>query len=152
MTHSDTALTAAHAEVKAELARTDTKASLLLAFTGATLAGVWTIASNTHLHPATLVVGSAGTAVLLGVVALLLRAVRPNLGGGGGFPKWATLTAEELRTAFTEDRRAEDIANLSRIAVRKFARLQRAIDFTYVAGGLLLAAGVIAMVQAGGAA
>ncbi|ROQ31940.1 hypothetical protein EDD98_0907 [Streptomyces sp. PanSC19] len=145
MTHSDIALTAAHAEVKAELARTDTKASLLLAFTGATLAGVWTIASSTHLHPAALVVGGAGAAVLLGVVALLLRAVRPNLGGGGGFPKWATLTPEELRTAFAEDWRAEDIANLSRIAVRKFARLRHAIDLTYVAGGLLLAAVVIAV-------
>ncbi|MFE1551420.1 Pycsar system effector family protein [Streptomyces sp. NPDC058718] len=148
MTTSDTALTAAHAEVKAELARTDTKASLLLAFTGATLAAVWTIASNTPLHPAALVVGGAGAVVLLGVVALLLRAVRPNLGGGAGFPKWATLTAEEIRTAFAEDRRAEDIVGLSRIAVAKFARLQRAIDLTYVAGGLLLAAVVIAVAGA----
>ncbi|MFI8425086.1 Pycsar system effector family protein [Streptomyces sp. NPDC085479] len=152
MTYTDTALTAAHAEVKAELARTDTKASLLLAFTGAALAAVWTVASNAPLSPAALVVGGAGSAVLLAVVALLLRAVRPNLGGGGGFPKWATLSAEEVRTAFAEDGRAQDIVNLSRIAVMKFARIQRAIDLTYAAGGLLLAAAVIAMVQAGGAA
>ncbi|MEU7120384.1 Pycsar system effector family protein [Streptomyces zaomyceticus] len=149
MTTPDIALTAAHAEVKAELARTDTKASLLLAFTGAALAAVWTIASNTRLHPAALVVGGAGAVVLLGVVALLLRAVRPNLGGGAGFPKWATQTPEEIRTAFTQDRRAEDIAGLSRISVAKFARLQRAIDLTYVAGGLLLAAAVIAVAGGG---
>ncbi|MEU3606588.1 Pycsar system effector family protein [Streptomyces sp. NPDC035033] len=148
MTHTDTALTAAHAEVKAELARTDTKASLLLAFTGAALAAVWAVASNKPLHPAALVVGGAGAVVLLAVVALLLRAVRPNLGGGGGFPKWATLSAEEIRTAFAEDRRAEEIANLSRIAVTKFARLQRAIDLTYLAGALLAAAAVIALVGA----
>ncbi|MFI8254287.1 Pycsar system effector family protein [Streptomyces filamentosus] len=148
MTHTDTALTAAHAEVKAELARTDTKASLLLAFTGAALAAVWAVASNKPLHPAALVVGGAGAVVLLAVVALLLRAVRPNLGGGGGFPKWATLSAEEICTAFAEDRRAEEIANLSRIAVTKFARLQRAIDLTYLAGALLVAAAVIALVGA----
>ncbi|QGV79777.1 Pycsar system effector family protein [Streptomyces ficellus] len=146
MSQADAALSAAHAEVKAELARTDTKASLLLAFTGAGLAGVWTVASNAHLHPVALVTGGAGVAVLLAVVALLLRAVRPNLGGGSGFPKWATLTPEQIRTTLAEDGRAEDIANLSRIAVNKFARLQRAIDLTYAAGALLLVAATIAVV------
>ncbi|WP_432128249.1 Pycsar system effector family protein [Streptomyces sp. bgisy082] len=148
MTNTDLALTAAHAEVKAELARTDTKASLLLAFTGAALAAVWTIATHTPLHPAALVIGGAGAVVLLAVVALLLRAVRPNLGGGAGFPKWATLTAEEIHTEFAEDQRAQDIVNLSRIAVTKFARLQRAIDLTYTAGGLFLAAALIALAGA----
>lgn len=39
-------LTAAHAEVKAEIARTDNKTALLLAFVGAVLAGAWTIANG----------------------------------------------------------------------------------------------------------
>ncbi|MFJ9434062.1 Pycsar system effector family protein [Streptomyces sp. NPDC101490] len=146
MTPTDIALTAAHAEVKAELARTDTKASLLLALTGAALAAVWSVASTLHLPPAAMVTGGAGTAVLLAVIVLLLRAVRPNLQGGDGFPKWALLTPEQLRERFAQDLRAEDIAGLSRVAVAKFARIQRAVDLTYIAVGLFVAAGLLATV------
>ncbi|MFJ8697251.1 Pycsar system effector family protein [Streptomyces roseolilacinus] len=149
MNRQITALDAAHAEVKAELARTDTKASLLLAFTGAALAGVGTIAGSIRLPVAAAVVGGAGVAVLLAVVGALLRAVRPNLSGGAGFPLWATLTPEQIHTHLAQDGRAEDIAGLSRIAVAKFARLQRAIDLTYAAGALLIVAALIAL---GGAA
>lgn len=149
MNRETTILEAAHAEVKAELARTDTKASLLLAFTGAALAGVGTIAGAVRLPVAAAVVGGAGVAVLLAVVGLLLRAVRPNLSGGAGFPLWATLTPEQIRTHLAQDERAEDIAGLARIAVSKFARLQRAVDLTYAAGALLVVAALIAL---GGAA
>ncbi|RST18546.1 integral membrane plasmid transfer protein [Streptomyces sp. WAC05374] len=149
MSHTDTALATAHTEVKAELARTDTKASLLLAFTGAALAGVWTIATNTHLPMAALAVGGLGVAVLLVVVGVLLRAVRPNLGGGAGFPLWATLTPDGIEAHLSENGKAADIAGLSRIAVAKFTRLQRAIDLTYAAGALLVVAALIVL---GGAA
>ncbi|SEC16818.1 hypothetical protein SAMN05428945_2213 [Streptomyces sp. 2224.1] len=146
MSFQDTALTAAHAEVKAELARTDTKASLLLAFTGAMLAGAWTVATSVHLPPAAVAFGSAGVAVLLVAATYLLRTVRPNLGGARpqGFPKWATLTPDEIRDALSEDDRPEHIAALSRIAVAKFNRLRYAIDLTCVAGGLLVVAAVVA--------
>lgn len=144
MSYQDTSLTAMHAEVKADLARTDTKASLLLAFTGAMLAGAWTVAVSVHLSRAALAVGAAGVAVLLAAAAYLLRTVRPNLGGRQGFPKWATLTPDEIREAATEDDRPAHIATLSRIAVRKFSRLQRAIDLTCAAGALLVVAAVIA--------
>lgn len=140
-----TALDAAHAEVKAELARTDTKASLLLAFTGAALAGVWTLAGAVRLPVAAAVVGGTGVVVLLVVVGLLLRAVRPNLSGGAGFPLWARLTPDEIRAHLAQDGRAQDIAGLSRIAVAKFARLQRAIDLTYAAGVLFIVAAVLAL-------
>ncbi|MFI0905751.1 Pycsar system effector family protein [Streptomyces sioyaensis] len=150
MTYQDSALTAAHAEVKAELARTDTKASLLLAFTGAMLAGAWTVATSVHLPPAAVAFGAVGVAVLLAAAALLLLTVRPNLGGAepAGFPHWATLTPDEICTALSQDMRAAHIATLSRIAVRKFARLQRAIDLTCTAGALLV---VAALLAAGGA-
>ncbi|SED08730.1 Pycsar system effector family protein [Streptomyces sp. 2133.1] len=146
MSFQDTALTAAHAEVKAELARTDTKASLLLAFTGAMLAGAWTVATSVHLPPAAVAFGAAGVAVLLAAATYLLRTVRPNLGGARpqGFPKWATLTPDEIRDVLSEDDRPAHIAALSRIAVAKFARLQRAIDLTCVAGALLVVAAVVA--------
>ncbi|MDJ1138603.1 Pycsar system effector family protein, partial [Streptomyces iconiensis] len=97
MSREDAALTAAHNEVKSELARTDTKASLLLAFNGALLAGVLTAATNMRMNTAGVVVGAAGTGVLLASVALLLLTVRPNLNGGGGFPHWATLAPDQLR-------------------------------------------------------
>ncbi|PJN37951.1 integral membrane plasmid transfer protein [Streptomyces sp. CB02959] len=148
---TDSALAAAHADVKAEIARTDTKASLLLAFDGALLAGVWSVASGVHLPTAARIVGAAGVAVLLGAVTLLLRTVRPNLGGSRpvGFPLWATLTAGEVLDVLAVDDRAKHIAALSRIAVAKYGRLRRSINWTLTGGALLVAAGVLAW---GGAA
>ncbi|MGY0060260.1 Pycsar system effector family protein [Streptomyces sp. LZ34] len=147
MSTLDANLAAAHAEVKAEIARTDNKTGLLLAFIGALLAGVWTVASDAHLPAAAYVVGGMGVALLVTAAALLLRAVRPNLGGTNpmGFPLWATLTAEQIRAERAEDRREQDIANLSRIAVAKFANLRRAVDLTCVAGALLIVAAGISV-------
>lgn len=144
---ADAALNAAHAEVKAEIFRTDNKASLLLAFIGALLAGVWSVATGLKLPLAALVTGGAGAAVLVAAVAVLLGTVRPNLGGRSpvGFPLWATLTAEEIRTELRTDARPEHIAALSRIAVAKFAQLRRAVDLTRVAGVLFLMAAVVAV-------
>ena len=142
MSALETSLTAAHAEVKAEIARTDNKTGLLLAFIGALLAGVWTVAKDASLPLAALIVGGAGVALLVGAAGLLLRAVRPNLAGKAvaGFPLWATLTAEEIRTRLADDRRGADIANLSRIALAKFTGLQRAVDLVQAAGVLLVVA------------
>ncbi|WP_413800202.1 Pycsar system effector family protein [Streptomyces iranensis] len=147
MTTLDASLATAHAEVKAEIARTDSKASLLLAFIGAVLAGVWTVASDAHLPTPVYVVGGMGVLLLVTAAALLLRVVRPNLGGARpvGFPLWARLTGDEIRAVLAEDRRGEAIANLSRIAVLKFAALQRAIDVTRAAGALLVVAAGMAV-------
>ncbi|MGW6743244.1 Pycsar system effector family protein [Streptomyces sp. NPDC055025] len=147
MSALDTRLTAAHAEVKAEIARTDNKTGLLLAFVGALLASVWTVAKDIPLPVAAYVVGGAGVVLLVAAAAVLLRAVRPNLGGDRpvGFPRWATLTADEVRSDLAEERRAQHIAELSRIAVVKFAGLRRAVDLTCVAGALLIVAAVIAV-------
>lgn len=141
-------LTAAHAEVKAEITRTDTKTALLLAFVGAVLAGAWTVARDLPLNLPALTAGSAGIAVLVAGAGLLLRSVRPNLSGRHGFPLWATLTPEEITEAVTRDL-ATDIAGLSRLAVAKFTCLRRAIDLTYIGGALLILAAAIAL---GGAA
>ncbi|MEU6822165.1 Pycsar system effector family protein [Streptomyces atriruber] len=150
MSATDSNLTAAHAEVKAEIARTDTKTSLLLAFVGALLAGAWTVAKDAHLSAPACVVGSLGMALLLAAAGLLLSSVRPNLGGSRpvGFPRWATLSAEEISAELAHDQRAQHIAELSRIAVRKFTALKRAVDLTRTGGALLVLAGLIA---AGGA-
>jgi hypothetical protein len=151
MSTTDNALVGAHAEVKAEIARTDTKVSLLLAFNGAALAGVWTAAKDVPITTPAAVVGGLGIAVLLAAVGMLLRSVRPNLSGasrGCGFPYWATLSAEQIRTELSGDRYAQDIANLARIAVAKFRALKRAVDLTFTGGALVVLA---ALLTAGGA-
>ncbi|MFF7561105.1 Pycsar system effector family protein [Streptomyces pseudovenezuelae] len=141
-------LTAAHAEVKAEIARTDTKVALLLAFVGAVLAGAWTIARDLSLTPAACTVGGCGMTLLVGAAGLLLQSVRPNIKGRHGFPLWATLTPDQITAAVSRDL-AADIAGLSRLAVAKFTGLRRAVDLT-LAGGALLALALLIMI--GGAA
>jgi hypothetical protein len=143
---ADQDLIAAHAEVKAEIARTDTKTALLLAFVGAVLAGTWTVARDVPLTVPAIVAGGLGLALLAGAAGLLLRSVRPNLNGRHGFPLWATLTADEIGAAVTSDL-ATDIAGLSRLAVKKFTCLRRAVDLTMTGGALLI---VAALLTAGG--
>jgi hypothetical protein len=141
-------LTAAHAEVKAEITRTDTKTGLLLAFVGAVLAGAWTVARDLPMNLPAYLVGGAGIALLVAAAGLLLRSTRPNLRGRHGFPLWATLTAEEIADAVATDL-AADIAGLSRLAVAKFTVLRRAVDLTLAGGALLV---VAALLTVGGAA
>lgn len=149
MSAPEQSLTAAHAEVKAEIARTDSKVALLLAFVGAVLAGAWTIARDLPLTPPAAIVGGCGMTLLIAAAGLLLRSVRPNLSGcRRGFPLWATLTPEQISQAVTRDL-AADIAGLSRLAVAKFTGLRRAVDLT-VAGGALLALALLIVI--GGAA
>ncbi len=142
MSATDRNLTAAHAEVKAEIARTDTKTALLLAFVGAVLAGSWSVARDLPLNLPAIVAGGIGLALLVGAAGLLLRSVRPSLGGRHGFPLWATLTAEQIGAAVASDL-AADIAGLSRLAVAKFACLRRAVDLTMAGGALLILASLL---------
>ncbi|MEU9110026.1 Pycsar system effector family protein [Streptomyces xanthophaeus] len=137
-----THLTAAHAEVKAEITRTDTKTALLLAFVGATLAGAWTLARDLPMNLPTYITGGIGLALLVVAAGLLLRSVRPNLRGGHGFPHWATLTPEELVDTTNGQDLAADVVGLSRLAVAKYVGLRRAVDLT-CAGGILLATAVL---------
>ncbi|MCX4998633.1 Pycsar system effector family protein [Streptomyces longwoodensis] len=141
-------LAAAHAEVKAEIARTDSKTALLLAFVGAVLAGTWSVARDLPLNWPAIIVGGAGLVLLVGAAGLLLRSVRPNLSGRHGFPLWATLTADQITAAVASDL-AADVAGLSRLAVAKFTGLRRAVDCTMTGGALLILA---ALLTAGGAA
>jgi hypothetical protein len=146
---TDQHLTAQHTEVKAEIARTDTKTGLLLAFVGAVAAGAWTLARDLPMNVGSYVIGGVGLGLLVAAAGLLLRSVRPNLGGGHGFPLWATLTPQQL-TATAEARDlAADVVGLSRLAVAKFTCLRRAVDLTCAGGVLLVLAVLIAL---GGAA
>ncbi len=143
------ALTAAHADVKAEIARTDNKVALLLAFNGAVLLGVATLATAVRVPPAARLLGALGVAALLAAVGLLLATVRPTLTGrSAGFPRWATLTGEQIRDELRHDHRAQHIRVLARIAVAKHGRVRRAIDLSLLGGVLLV---VAAGLTAGGA-
>ncbi|MFG2574526.1 Pycsar system effector family protein [Streptomyces sp. NPDC048481] len=141
-------LTAAHAEVKAEIARTDAKTALLLAFVGAVLAGTWTVARDLPLNIPACIAGGLGMALLVGAAGLLLRSVRPNLRGRHGFPLWATLTAEEITATVDGGDLAADVAGLSRLAVAKFTSLRRAVDLTCAGGALLVAAVLLTLAGA----
>ena len=147
MSATNSKLAAAHAEVKAEISRTDNKTALLLAFVGAVLAGAWSIARDLPLNGPAYVVGGAGMALLVAAAGLLLRSVRPNLRGRHGFPLWATLTAAEIPDALSGSL-AADVVGLSRLAVAKFTCLRRAVDLTQAGGALLILA---ALLTAGGA-
>ncbi|MFF4756102.1 Pycsar system effector family protein [Streptomyces sp. NPDC001270] len=142
MTTRDENLTAAHAEVKAEIARTDNKVALLLAFVGAVLAGAWTVGRDLPLNWPAAIVGGVGVALLVGAAERLLRSVRPNLSGRHGFPLWATLTPEEITETVSHDL-AADIAGLSRLAVTKFTCLRRAVGLIRAGGALLILAALL---------
>ncbi|GGO55849.1 Pycsar system effector family protein [Streptomyces lasiicapitis] len=148
MSAPDRNLMAAHAEVKAEITRTDTKTGLLLAFVGAVFAGAWTVARALPLNLPACVAGALGMGLLVAAAGLLLRSTRPNLRGRHGFTLWATLTPEEIPAAMSNDL-AADIAGLSRLAVAKFTCLRRAVDLTCAGGALLIAATLLTL---GGAA
>ncbi|MEU9943118.1 Pycsar system effector family protein [Streptomyces lavendulae] len=141
-------LDAACATVSGEIARTDSKASLLLAFDGAVLAGLASLAGKNLPLPAQFVGGAAGL-LLAAAAVLLLLVVRPNIGGRtpapGSFPHWAQLDAGAIRASMDSDTRSARIKALSTIAVAKYARLARAVDTILAALALLLVAAVLAV-------
>ncbi|GAB2896927.1 DUF5706 domain-containing protein [Streptomyces deserti] len=142
---TDKNLDAACAAVAGEIGRTDGKASLLLAFNGAVLAGLTTLADH-DLPAATKAAGALAVAALGTAAVLLLLVVRPRLGGHdrASFPYWARLDETEIRASMTGDTRAARIRVLSGIAVAKFRQLRRAVDCTLVALAFLALAAISA--------
>ncbi|MDO0929761.1 DUF5706 domain-containing protein [Streptomyces sp. TG1A-8] len=134
------------AAVASEIARTDGKASLLLAFIGAVLAGLASLADR-HLPAPAYVAGALAVAALTAAAVLLLLVVRPHLGGHdrASFPYWAQLTETEISACMTGDTRAARIHALSTIAVAKFRQLRRAVDCTLTALGFLVLATLSAL-------
>ncbi|MFF4754144.1 Pycsar system effector family protein, partial [Streptomyces sp. NPDC002514] len=132
-----------------EIARTDNKVALLLAFVGAVLAGAWTVGRELPLNWPAAIVGGVGVALLVAAAERLLRSVMPNLRGRHGFPLWATLTPEEITDTVSGDL-AADIAGLSRLAVAKFTCLRRAVQLIRAGGALLVLAALLTVF--GGAA
>lgn len=137
--------------VRAELARVDAKAGLLLSWAGAALAVVITVttaATSTTRVPAVALAGLWAAAGLLGLaVAVLLLAVRPRIPriGGTGFVVHARAASpaallHTLTSADAASHVAADVWLLSRLAVAKYRRLRLAVDLLVVALLVLAAA------------
>ncbi|WP_030888265.1 Pycsar system effector family protein [Streptomyces sp. NRRL S-1868] len=149
----DKALDAACQDVEAKINRTDTKASLLLAFDGAVLAGLASVADKPLPLPAQ-IVGGAAILTLTGAAVLLLLVVRPNLGGRNredhgrvreGFLYWRQLGEDALLDALRQDNRTIQIKTLSTIAADKFERLRSAVHTILAALALLLVTAILAV-------
>ncbi|MDL5198680.1 Pycsar system effector family protein [Streptomyces sp. ALI-76-A] len=143
---ADKNLDDACAAVASEIARTDSKSSLLLAFTGAVLVGLASVA-DTDLPPATKALGAAAVLALGAAAVLLLLVVRPNVSGAdqASFPYWARLDEEQIRACMDGDTRPARIRVLSAIAVTKFTRLRHAVHLSLAALALLLVAALAAL-------
>ena len=117
---------------------TDSKSSLLLAFNGALLAGLASVADK-DLPPATQVVGALAVLALGTAAVLLLLVVRPRLceDDKASFPYWARLSEDEIRACMDGDTRATSLRALSVLAISKFAHLRRAVDLRLTALPLL---------------
>ncbi|MEU1128360.1 Pycsar system effector family protein [Streptomyces sp. NPDC005900] len=134
----DKNMDAACASVTNEINRTDSKSSLLLAFNGAVLAGLASVADK-DLPMVTKVFGAAAVLALGAAAVLLLLVVRPRLSGAdrASFPYWASLSEDAIRACMDGDTRAARIRVLSALAVRKFTYLRRAVDLSLAALALL---------------
>ncbi|WJY43213.1 DUF5706 domain-containing protein (plasmid) [Streptomyces sp. P9-2B-2] len=147
----DKNLDATLASVNAQISRTDSKASLLLAFDGAALAGIASLVDK-PLPLATKVIGGLAALVLAVAADLLLRVVRPRLSGAGpaltpapgSFPHLAQLTHDEIREVMAQDHRLANVKVLSALGVAKFTALTKAVDLLRTALALLVLAAAAA--------
>ncbi|QKW11174.1 hypothetical protein HUT18_26175 [Streptomyces sp. NA04227] len=129
------------AALQTDLARTDGKANLLLALTGAALVAVLTVAAGRQLPLPAKASGAAGAAMLLAATVLLLLAVRPVL-AGGGWTSWSALDPEELRARLVSGYEAEHLRFMAVLATRKFRLIRAAVDCMLV-GVVLLAVSAV---------
>lgn len=132
------------ATLRGELARADSKASLLLALTGAALFGTVSVASSAHPPLAARITGGAGLAAVLAATVLLLLAVLPGL-EGTGWPRWPEMTTEQLHDTLSVGARPDEAQTLAALARRKMRLIRRAVQCILTGIGLLATAGILAV-------
>lgn len=145
MDRTDANLDIAIAYAASDLARTDTKAGLLLTLDGLLVAAL--SLSGTDLTGLSLGLAVAGAIALIGSVVLALLVIRPRLNGRSlddrsSYGYYATAAPDEITTALAEDRRPGRLTVLSRIALRKMRLLILAGDTT-LAAVILIAAAIL---------
>lgn len=129
-------------DTDAKITRTDSKASLLLAFDGVALAAAFG-AYDARLPLVARAFGIAAALALGAAAVLLLMVVRPRLSGNdrASFPYWARLTDEQdILASLTGDPRTAKVRVLSQIALGKYVQLRWAIDLVLASLALLAAA------------
>ncbi|RAJ58887.1 hypothetical protein K378_05121 [Streptomyces sp. Amel2xB2] len=129
--------------LQGDLARTEVKASLLLALTGAALVGLVSAAGDLELSVPATVAAALGAVALLAATVLLLIAVRPDL-GGGGWTSWPGLDDARLRAELTSGYRVDHLRFMAQLATRKFRLIRAAVDCTLAGIGLFALAAVLA--------
>jgi hypothetical protein len=121
----------ARAEAQSLIARVDGKASLLLAFDGVALAGLWSAGKDVGLPPAGVALAVTAGLLLVASIVVALWTVRPRLGDGrSGFPLWAGLSPAEAVSVLAADEESAHLVALAKIAVSKMRAFQRAVDLT----------------------
>jgi hypothetical protein len=134
----------ARAETQSLIARVDSKASLLVAFDGVALAGLWSAGRDAGLDPWPLAVAViAGLLFLASIVALLL-AVLPRLGDGeSGFPLWARLSPEQVEARLLAESEGAHVVALAKITVAKMCAFRKAVRLTLAGIAAAVVAGAI---------
>ncbi|MEC4015362.1 Pycsar system effector family protein [Streptomyces sp. H27-D2] len=128
--------------LQADLARSDSKASLLLALAGAGLVAVGSTASKLHPTVPAAVAASLGAAALLAATLILLLAVRPNL-RGSGWTSWPQSSSDQLRDWLTSGYQVDHLRFMAALAMRKFRLIRVAVDCMLAGLGLLALAAVL---------
>ncbi|MGW1375325.1 Pycsar system effector family protein [Streptomyces sp. NPDC002446] len=128
--------------LQGDLARSEGKASLLLALSGAALVALVSAAGNLRLTAPAAVAGALGTAALLAATVLLLLAVRPQL-GGDGWTSWPRLSTEQLRERLAAGHEVDHLRFMAALAARKFRLIRAAVDCLLAGLGLLALAAVL---------
>ncbi|MFF4528169.1 Pycsar system effector family protein [Streptomyces sp. NPDC001407] len=138
-------LARAHAEVSAEISRTDGKASALLAALGIPLAVLVAVLPGHNLPATGTVLAGVAVAGLVAAVLVTLFVLRPHIGNAteGSFLHWADCTADEVLADLAVDRRTAQLIVRSQLARRKFEALRVAIHIA--AGSIVVLALALAV-------
>ncbi|NEE30199.1 hypothetical protein G3M53_32710 [Streptomyces sp. SID7982] len=145
MNRTSTNLDATLSYAGADLARTDTKAGLLLTLDGLLVAAL--SLSGTDMTGLSLVLAVIGAVALISSVVLALLVIRPRLSSRdledrSSYGYYATAEPAQITEALAEDRRLSRLTVLSRIALRKMRLLILAGD-TALAAVILIAAAIL---------
>lgn len=134
----------ARAEVQSLIARVDSKASLLLAFNGVALAGLWTAGQGVDLSKPVVGLAVVSGLLLVASIVVALWTVRPRLGDArSGFPLWAGLSPAEAELMLSADGESAHLVTLAKIAVSKMRAFQRAVDLTLAAVAVAVLAAAV---------
>jgi hypothetical protein len=139
-------LNAAHSMLEKELVRHDTKASLLIAIDGGTLALAVSLGRGAQNGPASLIPGLAGVCLLVASLFVMLISIRPHLARSAGesWELWSSMDQETLVAHMETDRRPDAVLFLSQMVHRKFKRLRLACDLQLAGLTALACAALIA--------